>query len=66
MSKIVIPLGIDLGYIEEGQEFLRWGPNSYRPRRIELTEMKLVEDAGYTRRTHAKRQAVVWRAVPLD
>jgi hypothetical protein len=51
---------------EEGQEYLRWGPNSYRPRRIELTEMRLVEDAGYTRRTHAQRQAVVWRAVPLE
>ena len=48
---------------EEGQESMGLGPNSYRPRRIELTEAGLAADTGQTRLTHARRRAVVWRAV---
>ena len=51
---------------EEGQAMLRWGPNSYRPRRIELTEMGLVKSNLTTRLTQARRKAVVWVAVPLE
>ena len=46
---------------EEGQEGLRMSGNSYRARRIKLTEKGIVEDSGATRPTASGRQAVVWR-----
>lgn len=51
---------------EEGQEELGMSGNTYRPRRIELQEMGLVEDSRVTRLTRSRRDAVVWRAVPLQ
>lgn len=47
---------------EEGQELMGWGPNSYRPRRVELVALKLVRESGTLRRTKADKLAVVWIA----
>jgi hypothetical protein len=51
---------------EEGQEMLSMSGNTYRPRRVELQEVGLVIDSKLTRPTRAKRQAVVWKAVPVE
>lgn len=40
-------------------------PSTARPRRIELTNMGLIESCG-TALTAAKRSAVLWRAVPMN
>lgn len=47
---------------EEGIAALSLPPNTYRPRRIELTAAGMVRDSGRTRRTVAGRKAVVWEA----
>jgi hypothetical protein len=51
---------------EEGQEMLQMKGNTYRPRRVELQEIGLVVDSKHTRKTQAKREAVVWLAVPME
>jgi hypothetical protein len=51
---------------EEGQEMLSLNGNTYRPRRVELEEAGLVKNSLVTRPTRAKRQAVVWVAVPIE
>jgi hypothetical protein len=51
---------------EEGQEMLSLAGNTYRPRRGELEEAGLVKNSLLTRPTRAKRQAVVWIAVPIE
>lgn len=38
------------------------GPNTPRPRRIELVRMGLVYDSGLTARTRSGREAVLWQA----
>jgi hypothetical protein len=38
------------------------GPNTARPRRIDLTRMGLVRDSGRTRKTASGRPATVWVA----
>lgn len=48
---------------EEMQWDMRMGPNTQRPRRVELVDRGLVVDSGLRRRTAAGRRAVVWRAV---
>lgn len=48
---------------EEGITAMGIGSSTYRPRRIELVAMGLVEDSGETRLTRANRKAVVWKAV---
>ena len=44
---------------------LNLNPSTARPRRIELTNMGLIESCG-TALTAAKRSAVLWRAVPSN
>lgn len=51
---------------EEGQQCLSMPGNTYRPRRVELQEVGLVKDSKSTRKTRAKRDAVVWEAVPME
>lgn len=45
---------------EEGQRALDLAPNTYRPRRIELTAQGFVKDSGTTRPTLSGRSAAVW------
>lgn len=47
---------------EQGIELTGMSPSTYRPRRIELVESRLVEDSGLTRKTKSGRWAAVWRA----
>ena len=51
---------------EEGQDLLGISGNTYRPRRVELGEAGLVKSSLTTRKTKAKREAVVWTAVPIE
>lgn len=51
---------------EEAQDGLGMTGNTYRPRRIELWHNGLVVDSGRTRKTRAKREAVVWKAVHVE
>lgn len=51
---------------EEGQELLNMSGNTYRPRRVELQEAGLVKGSDRTRKTKAKREAVIWVAVPIE
>lgn len=46
---------------EAGARATEMADNTYRPRRIELTEANLVEDSKRTRMTRSGRSAVVWR-----
>ena len=48
---------------EQMQTGLPMGPNTQRPRRVELVRAKLVKDSGVTRTTSGGDQAVVWVAV---
>ena len=47
---------------DEGMHDLAMDGSTYRPRRIELAQARLIENAG-TRPTRSGQQAVVWVAV---
>ncbi len=47
---------------EEIQARLHMNPSTERPRRIELVNMRLVEDSGATKMTRSGRAAVIWVA----
>lgn len=48
---------------EEMQRGIPMGPNTQRPRRVELVAAKLVRDSGRERKTAGGDAAVVWVAV---
>lgn len=45
---------------QEGQGITGIGPQTYTPRRKELSDRGLVEDSGKTRRTRSGCRAIVW------
>jgi hypothetical protein len=45
---------------EEGIATTGIQPNTYRPRRVELSRMGWIRDSGRTRQTQSGRDAVVW------
>jgi hypothetical protein len=47
---------------QQGQEILGISGDSYRPMRVRLTQMGMVEDSGETDTTPSGRKAVVWVA----
>lgn len=49
---------------EEGQKRLKIEGNSYRPMRVSLTSLGLVQDTGLTRRVKSGRTAIVWEISP--
>lgn len=51
------PLGLT---DEEGQQTLRMPGNSYRPSRVTLMDRGFVVDSGIRRKTHQRKDAVVW------
>lgn len=57
----LVSRGREGGTDEELQMDLAMSPNTQRPRRVELVRQGFVEDSGMTRKTQARRDAVVWR-----
>jgi hypothetical protein len=52
------------GYTDEEMvDILGLNPNSQRPRRVELCEMKWIEDSQERRPTRSGEEAIVWRYV---
>ena len=52
-------------WTDEGiAQMLKMNPSTERPRRIELTNAGLIEEAG-TAKTSSGRNAVLWRATPM-
>lgn len=49
---------------QEGAELLGMAPDSYRPSRIQLVQLRLVSDSGRRRTTRAGRPAAVWITTP--
>lgn len=47
---------------QQGQEILGISGDSYRPMRVRLTQMGMVEDSGDTGTTPSGRKAVIWVA----
>jgi hypothetical protein len=45
---------------EEGQDYLGYSGNAYRPRRVELMSKGLICDTGLTKKTKTNRHAAVW------
>ena len=51
---------------DEGRAALSMHPNTYRPRRCELRDAGLVEEAPARRLSEAKRPMTVWVAKPTE
>jgi hypothetical protein len=49
---------------EEGQQAAGMQGNSYRPCRVTLMDSGFVADSGNRRKTHQRRDAVVWSVTP--
>ncbi len=58
--------GADGATDEEMQIALTMNPSTQRPRRIELVNGGLVRDSGRTRKTLARKNAVVWMVTVED
>lgn len=51
---------------EEMQQCIPMGPNTQRPRRVELVAAKVIKDSGRTRKTVGGDDAVVWVAAEFQ
>ena len=49
---------------EEGQQITAMPGNSYRPSRVTLMDRGFVVDSGIRRKTHQRKDAVVWSVTP--
>jgi len=49
---------------EEAQQTLSMSGNSYRPSRVTLMDRGFVVDSGNRRKTHQRKDAVVWSVTP--
>jgi hypothetical protein len=49
---------------EEGQHTIGMEGNSYRPCRVTLMDKGFVVDSGHRRKTHQRKDAVVWSVTP--
>jgi len=49
---------------EEGQQITAMPGNSYRPSRVTLMDRGFVVDSGIRRKTHQRKDAVVWSITP--
>jgi len=49
---------------EEGQQASGMQGNSYRPCRVSLMDKGFVVDSGHRRKTHQRKDAVVWSVTP--